>query len=194
MDREADVTVSETERLHSQLSRFEDMFPGYRMEIVEGAIVMSPLKPHHARTIRLLWNTLEAQISPEWGFISDVAVPFDGDNEFCPDLAVIPAVEADKNLSAYPPDLVELVIEVVSPSSVRNDYEIKDRAYARRGIPHFLIFDPYQAQCMTLWNPGPDGYRGRDVIPYGETVTVETGVGKVSVDTAGLPVDPGTAA
>ncbi|WP_030757981.1 MULTISPECIES: Uma2 family endonuclease [unclassified Streptomyces] len=190
MDREADVTVSESDRLHSQLSRFEDMFPGYRMEIVEGAIVMSPLKPHHARTIRLLWNVLEVQVSADWGFISDVAVPFDGDNEFCPDLAVIPAAEADKNLSAYPPDLIELAIEVVSPSSVRNDYEVKDRAYARRGIPHYLIFDPYKAQCTTLWNPGPDGYRGRDVIPYGATVVVETGIGKVSVDTAALPVDP----
>ncbi|MCF3182829.1 Uma2 family endonuclease [Streptomyces polychromogenes] len=190
MDREADVTVSESDRLHSQLSRFEDMFPGYRMEIVEGAIVMSPLKPHHARTIWLLWNTLEAQLSVEWGFISDVAVPFDGDNEFCPDLAVIPQAEVAKNLSAYPPDLIELAVEVVSPSSIRNDYEVKDRAYARRGIPHYLIFDPYKAQCTTLWNPGPDGYRGRDVIPYGGTVVVESGIGKLSVDTAGLPVDP----
>ncbi|MFE9478250.1 Uma2 family endonuclease [Streptomyces spororaveus] len=190
MDREADVTVSESDRLHSQLSRFEDMFPGYRMEIVEGAVVISPLKPHHARTIRLLWNVLEAQVSADWGFISDVAVPFNGDNEFCPDLAVIPAAEADKNLSAYSPDLIELAVEVVSPSSVRNDYEVKDRAYARRGIPHYLIFDPYRAECTTLWNPGPDGYRGRDTLPYGGEVTVETGIGKIVIDTSGLPVDP----
>ncbi|MFG2999256.1 Uma2 family endonuclease [Streptomyces sp. NPDC048340] len=190
MDREADVTVSESDRLHSQLSRFEDMFPGYRMEIVEGAIVMSPLKPHHNATIWALWTALRAQLPDDWGFLSDVAVPFDGDNEFCPDLAVIPQPEVAKNLSAYSPDLIELAVEVVSPSSVRNDYEVKDRAYARRGIPHYLIFDPYKAQCTTLWNPGPDGYRGRDVIPYGETVTVETGLGKLTVDTAGLPVDP----
>lgn len=188
------MTVSESDRLHSQLSRFEDMFPGYRMEIVEGAIVMSPLKPIHNATIWALWSALKAQLSDEWGFLSDVAVPFDGDNEFCPDLAVIPQAEVAKNLSAYPPDLVELVIEVVSPSSVRNDYEVKDRAYARRGIPHYLIFDPYKARCTTLWNPGSDGYLGRDVIPYGGTVTVETGIGKVAVDTAELPVDPGTAA
>ncbi|WP_030855666.1 Uma2 family endonuclease [Streptomyces sp. NRRL F-4474] len=190
MDREADVTVSESDRLHSQLSRFEDMFPGYRTEIVEGAIVMSPLKPHHGRTIRLLWNELEAQLGPEWGFLSDVAIPFDGENEFCPDLAVVPAVEADRNLSAYPPDLVELAVEVVSRGSIRNDYEVKDRAYARRGIPHYLIFDPYKAHCVTLWNPGPDGYRGRDTIPYGGEVTVETGIGKLVIDTSGLPVDP----
>ncbi|GAA1586174.1 Uma2 family endonuclease [Streptomyces globosus] len=184
------MTVSESDRLHSQLSRFEDMFPGYRMEIVEGAIVMSPLKPHHARTIRLLWNTLEAQLSADWGFISDVAVPLDGDNEFCPDLAVVPAEEADKNFSAYPPDLIELAIEVVSPSSRHNDYEVKRRAYARRGIPHYLVFDPYRAHCVLFWNPGPDGYLGTDTVAYGGTVVVETGIGKLTIDTSGLPVDP----
>ncbi|MEE1751855.1 Uma2 family endonuclease [Streptomyces sp. SP18CS02] len=184
------MTISESDRLHSQLSRFEDMFPGYRTEIVEGAIVMSPVKPHHAQTIRRVWNALESQASQEWGFISDVAVPFDADNEFCPDLAVIPKAEERKNLSAYPPDLVELAVEVVSPSSVRNDYEVKDRAYARRGIAHYLIFDPYKAHCVTLWNPGPDGYRGRDVIPYGGEIVVETGIGKFTIGTADLPVDP----
>lgn len=135
-------------------------------------------------------DLLKGQLPPGWGFISDVAVPFDGDNEFCPDLAVIPAAEVAKNLSAYPPDLIELAVEVVSPSSVRNDYEVKDRAYARRGIPNYLVFDPYTAQCTTLWNPGPDGYRGRDTIPYGGTVVVESGIGKLTVDTSGLPVDP----
>ncbi|MET9692826.1 Uma2 family endonuclease [Streptomyces sp. NPDC006514] len=184
------MTVSDGDRLHSQLSRFEDMFPGYRTETVEGALVTSPLKPHRARTIRLLWNALEAQMPAEWGFTSDVAVPFDGDNEFCPDLAVIPAVEADEDLSAYPPDLVEFAIEVVSPSRVHNDYEVEDRAYARRGIPHYVIFDPYKAHCVTLWNPGPDGYRGRDTISYGGKVVVETGLGKLTVDTSVLPVDP----
>ncbi|MEI5006864.1 Uma2 family endonuclease [Streptomyces sp. PmtA] len=170
MDREADVTVtvSEIDRLHSQLSRLEGMFPGYRTEIVEGAIVMSPVEPHHAKTIRAVWNALEAQLSDEWDFISDVTIPFDDANELCPNLAV----------------------EVVSPGSVRNDYEIKDRAYARRGIPHYLVLDPYKAHCVTLWNPGPDGYLGRDTLPYGKTVVVETGIGRLTLDTGGLPVDP----
>ncbi|MFD5427075.1 Uma2 family endonuclease [Streptomyces sp. NPDC127084] len=192
MDREADVTatVSEIDRLHSQLSRLEDMFPGYRTEIVEGAIVMSPVKPHHNQTIWKLWSAIGAQLSEEWGFLSDVTIPFDDANEFCPDLAVIPKREAEKNLSAYSPDLIELAVEVVSPGSVRNDYEIKDRAYARRGIPHYLIFDPYKAHCVTHWNPSPDGYLGRDTLPYGKTVVVETGIGKLSLDTGDLPVDP----
>lgn len=184
------MTASESDRLHSQLSRFEDMFPGYRTEMAEGNIVLGPVKPHHAETIRRVWNALESQVSEEWDFLSDVAVPMDDTNEFCPDLAVIPAAEVAKNLSAYSPELIEIAIEVVSPSSVRNDYEVKDRAYARRGIPHYLIFDPYRQHCLTLWNPGPDGYLGRDTIPYGKQVTVASGIGTLSVDTAALPVDP----
>jgi hypothetical protein len=79
------------------------MFPGYRVEIVEGNIVMSPVRPFNARTIRLLWNQLEPQLSDEWGIISDVAMPFSDEFELCPDLAVIPAAEESRNLSAYAP-------------------------------------------------------------------------------------------
>ncbi|MFF4586601.1 Uma2 family endonuclease [Streptomyces sp. NPDC000345] len=184
------MTVSDLDRLHSQLSRFEDMFPGYRMEIVEGNIMMSPVKPHHAKTIRLVWNDLEALLGPEWDFVSDVAFPFDDDNEFCPDLAVIPAPEAAKNKGAYPPDLIELVVEVVSQGSVRRDYEVKPRWYASRGIANYLIFDPLQGHVVTMWNPGSDGYLGRDTIAYGPELTVDSPLGKLAIPTAHLPVDP----
>ncbi|GKQ39647.1 Uma2 family endonuclease [Streptomyces sp. A012304] len=184
------MTVSDLDRLHSQLSRFEDMFPGYRMEIVEGNIMMSPVKPHHAKTIRLVWNDLEAQLGAEWDFASDVAFPFDEENEFCPDLAVIPAPEAAKNEGAYSPDLIELVVEVVSQGSIRRDYEVKPRWYAARGIANYLVFDPLQGHVVTMWNPGPDGYRGRDTIPHGPDLTVDCPLGKLTVPTAGLPVDP----
>ncbi|WP_327344068.1 Uma2 family endonuclease [Streptomyces europaeiscabiei] len=184
------MTVSGIDRLHSQLSRLEDMFPGYLTEIVEGSIMMSPVKPHHAETIRLVWNTLREQVAEEWGFTSDVAFPFDEENEFCPDLAIIPTVEVAKNDGAYSPDLIELVVEVVSQGSIRRDYELKPRWYASRGIANYLVFDPLKGHCVTMWNPGPDGYRGRDTIPYGTDLTVDSPLGKLTFATARLPVDP----
>ncbi|MFF4313911.1 Uma2 family endonuclease [Streptomyces sp. NPDC001507] len=184
------MTISDLDRLHSQLSRLEDMFPGYRTEIVEGDIMMSPVKPHHAETIRLVWNALREQVADEWGFTSGVAFPFDGDNEFCPDLAIIPASEVAKNEGAYPPDLIELVVEVVSKGSIRRDYEVKPRRYASRGIANYLILDPLQAQATTLWNPGPEGYRGRDTIPYGPDLTLDSALGKLTIATGRFPVDP----
>ncbi|GAB2876420.1 hypothetical protein GCM10027074_50570 [Streptomyces deserti] len=158
------MTISDSDRPHSQLARYEDMFRGYRTEIVEGNIVMSPLRPF--------------------------AIPFSDEFEFCPGLARIPAAEKNRNLTSYAPDLIELAVEVVSPSSVRNDYDVKDKHYASRGIPNYLIFDPQKAHLVTLWNPGPDGYRGRDTFPYGGKDTVETEVGRLTVDTSRLPVDP----
>ncbi|WP_308042336.1 Uma2 family endonuclease [Streptomyces sp. 8L] len=124
------------------------------------------------------------------GFTSDVAFVFDDETELCPDLAVIPAAEAAENRSAYDPDLIELVVEVVSPGSVRRDYEIKPDLYAARGIANYLVFDPYQAHCLTLWHPAAGGYQGRDTVPYGKDITLDTGLGALTIATDGLPRDP----
>ncbi|MEU3406879.1 Uma2 family endonuclease [Streptomyces sp. NPDC006670] len=136
-----------------------------------------------------VWAALAACLPSGWDCVSRVACATQP-GERAPDLAVIPEAAVAENRDFYPPELVALMVEVVDPGTERDDYEVKDKAYARRGIPHYLVFDPYKAQCTTLWNPGPDGYRGRDVIPYGGTVVVESGLGKLSVETAGLPVDP----
>ncbi|MFE0878489.1 Uma2 family endonuclease [Streptomyces smyrnaeus] len=180
--------ISETDRLHSQLSRLEDRFPGYRTEIVGGNIMMSPVRPFHGETIFQIQAALR-QLGGEWRPVSDVTFVFGDDDELCPDLALVPRVEADRNLSAYSPDLIELAVEVVSPSSVRHDYVVKDRLYAQRGIAHYLIFDPYQAECTMLWHPGPDGYRGRDVVPYGKPVEVALEIGRAKIETDELPID-----
>ncbi|MFE9934798.1 Uma2 family endonuclease [Streptomyces hirsutus] len=184
------MTVSDLDRLHSQLSRLEDLFPGYHTEIVEGSIMLNPVRPFHGKTITRLWTELEPQLPSAWALVTDVAFPFDDDNEFCPDLAVIPAEAEEKNSGAYQPDLIEFVAEVVSPSSTRRDYEVKPRWYASRGIANYLVFDPLRGHVVTLWNPGPDGYRGRDTLPYGPDLTVDSPLGKLTIATAALPVDP----
>lgn len=150
----------------------------------------SPVTPHHGATIQRLWGALEPQLGPRRDVASDVVFPFDEENEFCPDLAVIPASEVARNEIAYAPDLIELVVEVVSRGSVRRDYEIKPRRYASRGIANHLVLDPLKGHCVTMWNPGPDGYRGRDIMPYGPDLTVDAPLGKLTVPTANLPVDP----
>jgi hypothetical protein len=56
--------------------------------------------------------------------------------------------------------------------------------------PNYLIFDPQKGHVVTLWNPGPDGYLGRDTLPYGGKVTAETRIGRLTVDASRLPIDP----
>ncbi|MGW0845002.1 Uma2 family endonuclease [Streptomyces sp. NPDC002787] len=184
------MTVSSKDRMHAQLSRLEDMFPGYLTEIVEGSIMLNPVRPFHGQTILGVWTSLEEQLPPDRALVSDVAFPCDDANEFCPDLAVIPAEAAAENRSAYPADLIEFVAEVVSPESIRRDYEIKPRRYASRGITHYVILDPLRGQAVMMWNPGPDGYQGRDTIPYGPDLTLDTPLGKLTIATGRLPVNP----
>ncbi|WP_030904147.1 Uma2 family endonuclease [Streptomyces sp. NRRL F-5126] len=181
--------MTEPGRLRSRLAPYEDALPGHRVELVEASIVAHRVRPHHNATIRRVWNALRAQLSGEWGFTSDVAFVFDGETELCPDLAVIPEPEVAENRSAYDPDLIELVVEVVSPGSVRRDYEIKPRLYAARGIANYLVFDPYQAHCVTFWHPTADGYQGRDTIPYGKDIALDSGLGALTIDTSELPRD-----
>ncbi|MCC9708981.1 Uma2 family endonuclease [Streptomyces sp. MNU76] len=184
------MTVSDTDRMHAQLSRLEDMFPGYLTEIVEGSMMLSPVRPFHGQTVLGVWTSLEEQLAPDWALVSDVAFPFDDANEFCPDLAAIPVEAEAENHSAYPADLIGFVAEVVSPESIRRDYEIKPRRYASQGISHYVILDPLKGHAVTMWNPGPDGYQGRDTLPYGPDLTLDTPLGKLTIATGRLPVDP----
>ncbi|MFG2882097.1 Uma2 family endonuclease [Streptomyces sp. NPDC048297] len=184
------MTVSGIDRLHSQLSKLEDMFPGYVTEIVEGSIVMNPVRPFHGRTIQSFWGIVEPQLPTGWVVVTDVAFPFDDAHEFCPDLAVIPAEAEAENHSSYAPDLIEFVAEVVSPESIRRDYELKPRWYASRGIANYLVLDPLQGHVVTMWNPSPDGYLGRDTVRYGPELTVHSPLGKLVIPTGTLPVDP----
>ena len=153
------MAVSDLDRLHSQLSRLEGMFPGCRTEIVEGSIMTNPVRPFHGRTITRLWVDLEDQLPDGWSLVTDVAFPFDGDNGFCPGLAVIPSeAEAEaENSGSYQAGLIEFVAQVVSPSSIRRDYEVKPLWYAARGIANYPVFDPLRGQLVTTWNPGPHG-------------------------------------
>jgi len=177
------------DRLHTRLARFEDAFPGFLTEIVEGSVTATPVTPYHGRTTHRVGVAVEPQLAAGWGVVSRVAVPFDDDNEFCPDLAVIPTTEIARNRLSCPPELIALVVEVVAKGSVRRDYEIKPRKYASRGIADYLLFDPLQGHAVTMWNPGPEGYRGQDTVPYGADLAVDTPLGKLTIPTAALPVD-----
>ncbi|MFW5419070.1 Uma2 family endonuclease [Nocardiopsis sp. CNT-189] len=180
------------DRAHFTLRRLGEEIDGYKVEIIRGRIMMSPVRPAHNKTMRLLWNQLDPQVGAEWEFVSDVKFPFpELDSELCPDLALIPREEEAKNLAEYPPDLIEIAVEIVSPSSVRRDYEDKAGFYAVAGIPLYVLFDPYRAVCVQMWSPESGAYLRREERPYEGEVVLPSSMGGLAVDTARLPVDPG---
>lgn len=179
------------DQLSAKVDQLADQLEGYKVEIVRGSIMMSPVRPFHGETIFELWAELKPQLSPQWRLITDVASPVSvANSELCPDLALIPEVEAAKNLSKYPPELIQLAIEVVSPGSRQRDYHDKAKLYAQIGVPVYAIFDPYARLCTVQHASDGAEYTRTDRLIYGQQAVLPTLVGEFSVDTATLPVDP----
>ncbi|MEW2396872.1 Uma2 family endonuclease [Streptomyces sp. NPDC046862] len=115
---------------------------GYKVEIVEGAIFVSPQRDTHWETILDIIEQLRTKY-PRKRLKSDVRVDYPGHlNGFASDVTLI-AEGAEKT----PGELwhhqdVAFVAEVISKSTAQNDYGPKKTAYALAEVPVYLIADP----------------------------------------------------
>lgn len=139
---------------------------GYRTEIIDGSLVVSPTPSYrHARIIRLCERILDRD-GPEglealqW---VTVEVSQDGDR-FVPDLAVLPTAVVDGEGWEGPDWLrsaedLELAVEVVSPSSALHDWKAKTKGYARAGVPLYLVIDPRKSEIALFSEPEGGKYQ-----------------------------------
>ncbi|WP_170323717.1 Uma2 family endonuclease [Cryptosporangium phraense] len=121
----------------------------YRIEIVDGNLVVSP-RPHHwhldvAVEVR---NALVAAAPPGvWAYVEPEVRWAGGDGDrveqaLVPDVTVAPRALRSEEAPPYSrPEVVQLVVEVVSPSSIVTDREHKPRYYAALGIPAMWRID-----------------------------------------------------
>ncbi|MFE6718538.1 Uma2 family endonuclease [Streptomyces albidoflavus] len=91
-----------------------------------------------------------------------------------------------------PAELVTLLVEVVSRSSVDRDYGDKRSIYAAGGVPGYLIVDPMAAHCVLLTEPYGEGeqadYGVEQTFSFGLDVPVAL-LG-VELETAEFPTLP----
>lgn len=158
---------------------------GYRAEIIEGAIEMSPTgRRRHSVLISRLCRAVEARLSD-----SDYAA-YLGVNvvhrrkSWIPDIIVAPEDldeipdEEDLGVDASG---VPMVIEVVSPGRLNNerDHIRKRREYARAGIAVYVIIDDFDEEgavlVLTAANPEKATYEDQHRVPYGTDVVIPVG-------------------
>ncbi|MER6960864.1 Uma2 family endonuclease [Streptomyces sp. NPDC000618] len=161
---------------------------GYRAEIIEGAIEVSPTgRLSHARIVNRLRDALARYLEKgEYAAYQDTNVIFRR-KVWIPDVLVAPEdldPYADEDGLGVDAAAVRLVVEVASPGK-RNqdrDHVRKRREYARAGIPVYILVDDYDDQgAVTLFaGPQPDKADWEDVhrVPYGTDVTVPKGPAK----------------
>ncbi|MCX4590407.1 Uma2 family endonuclease [Streptomyces sp. NBC_01340] len=161
---------------------------GYRAEIIEGAIEVSPTGRYsHGQIINLLRDDL-AVFLKDGDFVArnDMNVIREG-SAWVPDLFIVPR-DTDRYVTAdglgVTAAAVRLVIEVASPGKRSQDRDRvkKRREYARAGIPVYVIIDDHDTQgtVTVLTQPQPEkaDWVGVHRVPYGTDVTIPEGPAK----------------
>jgi Uma2 family endonuclease len=152
---------------------------GEPVELLEGLLVevMSPQGAEHATVIRRLTRHLAA--AEAWLQVQlPLEVPPDSVPE--PDLAL---VEGEPAPGRHPRTAL-LVVEV-SISSPQIGRGVKAELYARAGVPTYWLVDVLGKAVEVRTDPGPDGYRGREVYRLGKTVP-SPAAGVIALDVSAL--------
>ncbi|WP_217210016.1 Uma2 family endonuclease [Streptomyces sp. AC550_RSS872] len=182
------LNVSDPDEGLWQLWKAMELPEGYRAEIIEGAIEVSPTgRRSHGLIANRVRRALDKFLDGgEYACHQDVNVIYRR-KAWIPDAFVAPedtepfGDEEDMGVRA---GAVKLVIEVVSPGKANQDRDRirKRREYARAGIPAYLLIDDYDGQgAVTLFtNPRPDKADWEDIhrVPYGTEVTIPEGPAK----------------
>jgi Uma2 family endonuclease len=142
--------------------------PNAKLELIDGNLqAMTPEGSGHALGIDLVADCLRAVFGA--GFYIRLQHPLaTGDySEPEPDIAVVRGPMRDYR-DAHPTSAV-LVVEV-SHQSLRHDRTVKQRLYARCGIPEYWIL-ALPEQCLEIYrDPAADGYRSVSIHRAGEAV------------------------
>jgi len=150
-------TQPRTRRRH--LLTYDDYltFPdsdGIRKEIIEGELFMSPAPSiKHQSILRNLFRILDKFIMEnDLGevFFAPCDVIFSNINIFQPDLLFISKMNyqilTTLNIQGAP----DLIIEILSPSTIDNDRVFKKLVYQKFGVKEYWIVDP-QEEIIEVW-------------------------------------------
>jgi Uma2 family endonuclease len=147
------------------------VFEGMHIELVDGVIwQMTPQDNPHIGTLEKITRLLMRLYPESYSVRPQSSLPLASDSIPEPDLAVVPPdPEHNFYVSRYPESAL-LVVEIAD-SSLRHDRKRKASLYARAGIPEYWIVNLVAWQLEVHREPGPDGYRSRQVLQLGETIT-----------------------
>lgn len=163
---------------------------GYKVEIVEGVIAMSPQEATHWEIIRRIVRALDDTFGMDAKVFSDVRIDFPGHlNGFCPDVAKLREGAQKTAEGRWRHQDVEFVAEVISKGTAANDYGPKKAAYALAEVPVYVIADPYQGRCHIYTHPKGDDHATETKVAFGDDMDLTDTVLGLTLATADFPRD-----
>ncbi len=128
---------------------------GHRYEVVHGELLVTPApRRWHQTLLARLHLALGTYLESKPGYdllFSPADISWDADTLVQPDLFVVDPVHAGTTEWSDIRQLL-LVIEVLSPSSTRQDRFTKRRRYQEAGVPCYWIVDGESKQ-VEIWTP-----------------------------------------
>ena len=148
----APVVTTRHKVTYAELASWPD--DGRRYELYDGevSVVPAPL-PRHQLAMLELQDHLRTYVSGHGGLliVSPIDIVFTETNVLQPDIVVFTAqrrhlVALDEPIRSRP----DVAVEVISPSTERNDRGRKLAAFQRFGVPEYWILDPVAEQVELL--------------------------------------------
>ncbi|MFB7501691.1 Uma2 family endonuclease [Streptomyces sp. NPDC056161] len=147
---------------------------GYKVEIVEGAVFMSPQRDTHWEIIAGIYDQLRTKY-PRKRLKSDVRIDYPGHlNGFASDVTLVAEGAERTPGGLWRCGDVEFVAEVISKGTAHNDYGPKKAAYAVAEVAAYLIVDPYQGKCHLYTQPKDGEYVSELTVSFGADVDMTT--------------------
>jgi Uma2 family endonuclease len=120
-----------------------------RCELLYGRFYrMTPPRPLHQVVAAVLWRWLDDIAVARGGFagISPIAITLADHSVVEPDVIYLARKATAAELKSEISGLPDLLIEVLSPTSVRRDRRLKLRLYEESGLQEYWIVDPVARQ------------------------------------------------
>ncbi|MEU5657227.1 Uma2 family endonuclease [Streptomyces sp. NPDC047737] len=188
-DRIEMADTSDERTLDMMFEWLEPTPEGFKVEIVEGNVYMSPQRDTHWRIILAVIRQLLSEYQ-ENRLLSDVRIDYPGClNGFASDVVALAQDAAKGEDGRWRYQDVEFVAEVISRSTGANDYGSKKATYATAGVPVYLIVDPYTGTWHLHTLPKDDEYRSVLSLDFGTPIDLTDTVVGLTLETSAFPRD-----
>ncbi|MGJ5674120.1 MAG: Uma2 family endonuclease [Nostochopsis sp.] len=149
------VTTPATKLSFEEYLSYDDG-TGFYYELVDGSLeLMNPPTIEHFLIAKLLEQVLDAEIKRlglDWLCLREAGVRTGRNKSRLTDLCVVTIEQARElmNASAVFQTPPLLIIEIVSPESIKRDYRYKRSEYAALEVPEYWIVDPLETKFSIL--------------------------------------------
>lgn len=170
-----------------------DVPDGWRAEIVDDngvLLVAPPSDPHNFIAVRIT-RALNGVLPDDWDVYQTLGIQIPAiERLYVPDLVVMPeSVVLDPGQTPNPADEAELVVEIVSKSSMDIDRKKKLWGYAHAPVPLYLLVDAWDetGPSVTLYEqPGNGRYNHATTVDFGEKIRLPESF-DLEIDTSRFP-------